>query len=99
MVGFQALPKVWRIHATPYTTYRRPTGVPTKDLLAYDIPALLSQKESLQTYLKELRAESDIEKSKIQQAVQKMEDTEKLIETLLAKNERTIEVLSTIPSL
>lgn len=86
------------LHLTTFY-YRRPTGIPAKDLLAYDMPVLQAHKEALQNYAKELQASNEEEKKKIQTTVEQIEETEKLIESLLAKNEQTIGVLSSIPSL
>lgn len=78
---------------------RRPTGDPARDLLAYDMPALQIHKEKLLSDLKELQKENEIEKKKIIEVVDKMGETEKVIEGMLTKNERALEVLSSIQSL
>lgn len=78
---------------------RRSTGDPSKDLLAYDIPTLQQHKEELLASLKELQAENEGEKKKILKVVEGMNETERLIEGILTDNEKTLEVLSTIPSL
>ncbi|XP_057373973.1 polyamine-modulated factor 1-like [Daphnia carinata] len=80
-------------------TVWRPTGDPSKDMLAYDIPALQSHKEELLSYLRELREENEGEKKKILKVVEGITETEKLIEELLIQNEETLEVLSSLPSL
>jgi hypothetical protein len=68
-------------------------------MLAYDIPALQLHKEELLSSLKELQAENEREKEKILKVVEGISETEKLIEGLLIKNEKTLEVLSSFPSL
>lgn len=68
-------------------------------MLAYDIPILQQHKTELSTYLNELKADNDKEKTKILEVVQKVGETEKAIEDLLGQKEKAIEVLSSIPSL
>ncbi|XP_046438232.1 polyamine-modulated factor 1-like [Daphnia pulex] len=80
-------------------TVWRPTGDPSKDMLAYDMPALQSHKEELLSSLKELQAENENEKKKILKVVEGISETEKQIEGLLIKNEKTLKVLSSFPSL
>lgn len=68
-------------------------------MLAYDVPVLQMHKEKLLLDLKELQAENEIEKKKIIEVVDKMNETEKVIEGMLTKNEKALEVLSSIQSL
>lgn len=68
-------------------------------MLAYDIPILQQHKDELSTYLKELKADNDKEKTKILEVVQRVGEMEKAIEDLLVQKEKAIEVLSSIPSL
>jgi hypothetical protein len=82
-----------------FVAIRRPTGDPSKDMLAYDMPALQSHKEELLSSLKELQAENENEKKKILKVVEGISETEKQIEGLLIKNEKTLKVLSSLPSL
>lgn len=63
------------------------------------MPALQSHKEELLSSLKELQAENENEKKKILKVVEGISETEKQIEGLLIKNEKTLEVLSSFPSL
>lgn len=75
---------------------RRPTGDPAKDLLAYDVPALQAHKEKLLSDLKKLKEENEVEKKKIIEVMDKMSETEEVIEGMLTKNEKALEVLSNI---
>lgn len=68
-------------------------------MLAYDMPALQSHKEELLSSLKKLQAENENEKKKILKVVEGISETEKQIEGLLIKNEKTLKVLSSFPSL
>lgn len=56
-------------------------------------------KEELKSVLKELHEENEGEKKKILEVVDRIREEEKLIEGLLTKNEKAIEILSSIPSL
>ncbi len=68
-------------------------------MLAYDMPTLQSHKEELLSSLRELQAENENEKKKILKVVEGISETEKQIEGLLIKNEKTLEVLSNFPTL
>ena len=66
-------------------------------MLAYDFPVLQLHRNELQAHLKEAKAKNEDEKLKILEVVEKIGQTERTIEDLLAHKEKAIEVLSTIP--
>ena len=68
-------------------------------MLAYDVPCLQSHKEELLSLLAELHADNEHEKKKILNVVEDINETERTIEGLLAKNEKGLQILSSIPSL
>jgi hypothetical protein len=78
---------------------RRPTGLPSKDLLAYDMPDLQQHKEDLLKYLKEVQTENALEKTKILKKVEEIQETDKVIEDMLMKNEKTSSVLGSTSTL
>lgn len=88
---FQLIPIF--VTAPRYLSCRRPTGQPSKDLLAYDMPALQQHKEELLRYLKEQQAANELEKASILKKVEGIKETEKAIEDILAKNKKTCSVL------
>ena len=63
------------------------------------MPLLQQHKEELLASLKELQAENEGEKKKILKVVEGIHETERHIEEILTNNEKTVEVLSNIPSI
>lgn len=63
------------------------------------MPLLQQHKEELLASLKELQAENEGEKKKILKVVEGIHETERHIEEILTNNEKTLEVLSNIPSI
>lgn len=77
---------------------RRPSGVPAKDLLAYDVPTLQSHHDELANYLKELQRQNEQEKKQLSEAADEIRNTEKKIVQQLERNEKAFHTLSSIYS-
>jgi len=74
----------------------RPTGDPSRDLLAHDLPLLQSFKDDLATQVADLTAQVDQKKEQVLKSVRDIEEERRLILAILEKNQRTISALSAI---
>lgn len=72
--------------------------MPSKDLLAYDVPALQSHRDELASYLKELQEQNEKEKHQLLVVADQIRNSEKTIKDKLEKNEKVFHTLSTIYS-
>merc|ERR1719378_141253 len=68
----------------------RPSGNPTKDLLAHDLSVLQNHKEQLQSFSQELRTQVEDEKSHLLRVIEEIKQKENLIEEKLLKNEQSL---------
>ena len=78
---------------------RRPSGNPSKDLLAYDLQNLQSYKEELQSYLLDLTQEVDEKKESLTKIVNEIHKKEHIIKTTIERNKQVVSTSSNVINL